>query len=357
MKKLLLKSVLWCFALVVLAAPGDEMFRDDRPDSYTVRAGDTLWDIAAKFLKSPWRWPEVWKANKNIDNPDKIYPGDVIGLINDNGKSSLMISRDGNLQKKRRTIKISPKVRKRSLVDPIPTVSMEMLSVFLSKARIVSDPEMLDQAPYVISGESDRNLSSLGDRIYVRGVLKEGVSSMGVYRKNKEIIDPETNELLGVLALKVGSVALKHVDGDLLTFEITQSLGEILSGDRLLTSEKREIGLSFMLGVQRVGKMEARIVDVIKGVRFIGLFDNVIINKGERDKVVPGNFMNIYESVVLTDRFSGKEIVMPSGDIGLLMIYRVFEKLSYGVVLKADKPIKTGSLLKTPSLLLKTPSL
>lgn len=350
MKKLLLKSVLWCFALVVLAASGDDMFRDDRPDSYTVRAGDTLWDISAKFLKNPWRWPEVWKANKNIDNPDKIYPGDVIGLINDNGKSSLTISRDGNPPKKRRTIKISPKARKRPHVDAIPAVSTEMVNVFLSESRIVSDSEILDQAPYVISGEFDRKLSSVGDRIYVRGVLKEGVSSMGVYRKNKAIIDPETNELLGVLALKVGVVALKHVDGDLLTFEITHSLGAILSGDRLLTSENRKIDLSFMLGVQSAEKMEARIVDVIKGVRYIGMFDNVIINKGERDKVVLGNFMTIYESVVLNDRFSGNEIVMPSGNVGLLMIYRVFEKLSYGVVLKAEKPIKTGSLLKTPSL-------
>ncbi|OQX38730.1 MAG: hypothetical protein B0D91_03245 [Oceanospirillales bacterium LUC14_002_19_P2] len=349
MKKLLLGCVLWSISMITWGETSDEMFRDDRPESYTVVPGDTLWEISGRFLKSPWRWPEVWDMNSQISNPHLIYPGDVINLVYIDGKPHLTVSRNGqSATGDGRTIKLVPKIRKQRLADAIPTIPLDAISGFLSNSRIVSAPETLTNAPYIVSGKSDNLISAGGDTVYARGTLEDKITSYGIYRMQQVIVDNETNEALGIMALGVGSATLKQAHGDLLTLEVTQASEEIRSGDRLLVSEERGLASSFMPSAPDDREMRARILHVISGVNQIGRFNNVIVNKGERDNLKAGNVLAIYKDIEVRDRFADEVITLPPERVGLLMVYRTFEKVSYGVVLKASQPLRVGNLLKAP---------
>ncbi|WP_211830082.1 LysM peptidoglycan-binding domain-containing protein [Kistimonas asteriae] len=349
MKKLLLGCVLWSLSMIAWGEASDEMFRDDRPESYTVVPGDTLWEISGRFLKSPWRWPEVWDMNSQINNPHLIYPGDVINLVYIDGKPHLTVSRNGqSATGDGRTIKLIPKIRKQRLADAIPAIPLDAISGFLSHSRIVSIPETLTNAPYIVSGKEDRLISAAGDLIYARGVVEDEITRFGVYRKQQVITDLETNEVLGIMALGLGSATLKKVNGDLLSLRVTRASEEIRGGDRLLVSEERGLAPSFMPSVPEDREMRARILHVISGVNQIGRFHNVIINKGERENLKTGNVMAIYKDVEVRDRFADEVITLPPERVGVLMVYRTFEKVSYGVVLKASQPLRIGDLLKAP---------
>ncbi len=349
MKKLLLGCVLWSLSMISWAEASDEMFRDDRPGSYTVVPGDTLWEISGRFLKSPWRWPEVWDMNSQISNPHLIYPGDVINLVYIDGKPHLTVSRNGqSTAGDGRTIKLTPKIRKQRLADAIPTIPLDAISGFLSNSRIVSVPETLTNAPYVVSGKEDALMSASGDTIYARGTLENQITSYGIYRKQQVIVDPETNEMLGIIALGLGTASLMQVNGDLLTLEVSRATEEIRGGDRLLVSEERGLASSFMPSAPENREMRARILHVISGVNQIGRFNNVIVNKGERDNLKAGNVLAIHKDVEVRDKFADEVISLPPERVGLLMVYRTFEKVSYGVVLKASQPLRVGDLLKAP---------
>lgn len=372
MKKLLLGYVLWSLSIIAWGEAPDELFRDDRPESYTVVPGDTLWDISNRFLNSPWRWPEVWDMNSQIRDPNLIYPGDVITLVYVDGKPQLTVSRhdqpatenDGRTRNRPynddrthndnrtysdgRTRKLVPEIRKQRLLDAIPAIPMDAISGFLSDSRIVSDPRALAKAPYVVGGKSNRLISGGQDVLYARGTVKDRGAKYGLYRKQQIIVDNETNEILGVMVLGVGRAVLKRVQGDLLTLKVTRASAEIRTGDRVLVSEKHGVRSSFMPSAPRNRDIRARILHVISGVNQIGRFDNVIINKGKRDNLMPGNVLAVFKDVEVPDPFAGEIITLPAARAGLLVVYRTFEKASYGVVLKVDQPLRVGDLLKAP---------
>ncbi len=338
MKKLLLALLsIW---IIVTAIAAEGPFNDDIPDKYTVKSGDTLWDISAFFLSQPWLWPEIWHVNPQIRNPHLIYPGDVISLIYLDGKPYLTLNRG-------RDVKLSPEIRESANRDPIPALPLEAINSFLSRTRVV-DPGVLEAAPYVLAGEEKHLLSGIEDDFYARGNFTSQLSFFGIYRDGGPYIDPETKEFLGIRAQDIGSAKLKFIDGDIGTLKSTRSREEIRVNDRLLPEEKRKINTTFHPSQPNEGT-QGLIIAVEGGVNNAGFLDVVALNLGDRDELKPGNLLAIYKAgEVVKDRVAGGVVSLPPERAGLLMVFRTFEKLSYGLVLKSNRPLEVGDSVKNP---------
>lgn len=341
MRKLLYVVV----AVLLLAAQGVRAagpeFRDHRPEHYTVKKGDTLWDIASRFLKNPWYWPEIWHANPKIQNPHLIYPGDELALVYINGKPMITKVKGGEP-----LVKLSPKVRSTPISTPVPTIPLADISGFLSDTRVVSQ-DYLDGAPYILQGQGGHIASGAGDVVYARGAANDK-QIMGVFRKGKEYFDPETHEFLGLEAKSIGRGEVTAVDGDVLTFDLTRTNQEVIPGDRLLPTQNRIITPTFKPSAPDK-PIHGYMIDVLNGVSQIGQFDVVAINKGSRDGLKAGNVLAIYKKGgVSEDPYTHENVVLPSVRSGLLMVFRTFKKMSYGLILDSTRPLSLMDEVKNP---------
>lgn len=323
-----------------------ELLRLDHPDEYTVVKGDTLWDISETFLKSPWLWPEIWHVNPQIANPHLIYPGDVISLIYVDGKPRLVLERgDGS-----RTVKLTPTVRVEPLDTVIPAIPLGAISAFLKRSRVV-DADTLARASYVISGHEGRIITGGGDKLYARDYQDGGVSlysSYGVYRPGDPYVDPDTGEVLGIEALEVGLGKIIEKQDEVSIMRLASSEEEIRLRDRLLPTEVVDVVPTFFPSAPK-SEPDAKIISVLGGVGQVGQFDVVAINRGERDEIEVGNVMAIYHrSGAVKDRIRNDIVDLPPERGGLLMVFRVFEKMSYGLVLKAQRPLAVFDELRSP---------
>ncbi len=338
MKKALLAFLsIWMFALATIAA--DEPF-NDVPDTYTVKKGDTLWDISDYFLSRPWLWPEIWYVNPQIRNPHLIYPGDIIKLVYIDGKPRLMLQRGD------RVVKLSPQIRELPSDKPIDAIPLEAINNFLSRTRIV-DEGVLEAAPYVVAGYEKRLLSGKDDDFYARGEFDE-TPAYGIYRKGDPYIDPETGEMLGIRAQDIGSAKLKMINDDIATLMSSRAVEEIRIGDRLLPNEERRLESMFYPSAPDAS-VEGVIMAVEGGISQVGHLDVVAINRGERDGLEVGSVLAIYKrGETLTDRVAREKITLPDERAGLLMVFRTFEKMGFGLVLKAERPLAVNDIVKNP---------
>lgn len=344
------------FMLGLILAPGvstwaqEPVLRPDHPDSYTVVKGDTLWDISARFLQNPWMWPEIWQVNPQIDNPHLIYPGDVITLIYLDGRPRLTVERGEESRTYRMTpdtVKLSPQVRVIPLSEAIPTIPLDAIDTFLSQSRIVS-AEQLNEAPYVIAGGRERLVVGAGDFLYARGQFADNVPVYGVYRRGDTYVDPDTNEVLGIQALDIGTVKVRDLDGDIGTMAITRTTEEIRIKDRLLTHEQRAINSNFFPSAPDVD-LKGKILAVEGGLSQVGKLDVVIVNRGEREGLREGNVLAVYKrGEQVRDRITNEVVLLPDERAGLLMVFRTFEKLSLGIVLEAELPLTVKDIVRTP---------
>lgn len=338
MKKTLLGIVAACtFAIIAIAA--EAPFNDDVPDKYTVKKGDTLWDISELYLRDPWLWPEIWYVNPQIRNPHLIYPGDIISLVYIDGRPRLTLERGRN-------VKLSPGVKVLPHAEAIPALPLDIINNFLSRNRIVTQEEV-DAAPYVVAGHEKRLLSGVGDTFYARGQFDE-TPAYGLYRIGKPYMDPETEELLGLRAQDIGSAKLKTVDTDIGTLLATRTVEEVRVGERLLPHEERRLESTFYPSAPE-DTVEGVIMAVEGGISQVGHLDVVAINRGEREGLAPGNVLAIFkQGETVTDKVAKEKITLPDERGGLLMIFRTFEKMSYGLVLSADRPLAVNDVVKNP---------
>lgn len=334
------------FALTVVAclgaqaALGGPQLRDDHPDRYTVVKGDTLWDISARFLNEPWFWPEIWHVNPQIDNPHLIFPGDVLALIYIDGEPRL------TKVDSERVIRLSPQVRATAIDTAIPTIPLDAIESFLSETRII-DSELLDAAPYVLEGTDRRIVSGAGDRVYARGQASRG-ENLSVFRRNVEYVDPETNEFLGLEARSIGRGRVSAAEGEVLTFQLTRSREEVRSEDRLLPAEDREITTRFQPSAPDED-IRGLMIAVEDGVSNIGQYDVVTVNRGEREGLRAGNVLAVYkEGGTVRDPVTDELVQLPSERAGLLMVFRTYDKLSYGLVLQASRPLSLMDSVRNP---------
>ena len=339
------KTLFGLLGALLVSAPlfADEVaLKAGHPDHYAVVKGDTLWDISGRFLQSPWLWPEVWEVNPQIRNPHLIYPGDVIVLTYVDGKPRL------SLQRGRRTVKLSPHVRSESLDQAIPTIPIEAIKQFLDGTRVVA-PGELERLPYIVDLD-DHLIGGTGQRIYVRELQDTEPVNFTVYREGKPYVDPDTNEHLGIEAVFISDAELKRT-GDPATLELVRSDRESLIGDRLMPAGDDEIQQYFMPHPATDG-MRGKIIAVVDGVSQIGQYQVVVLNRGERDSVEVGHVMEIDKAgEVIRDtvtKRSSDTVQLPDEASGHLMVFRVFDKVSYALVVEATRSIHVNDVVKTP---------
>ncbi|GGC10452.1 hypothetical protein GCM10011352_41180 [Marinobacterium zhoushanense] len=335
-------------AVLLLGSPAQAEVRKDRielaeghPTEYVVVRGDTLWDISGRFLKSPWLWPDVWYVNPQIDNPHLIYPGDIIYLTWVDGQPRLSL--------KRGIRKLSPQARVTPLDQAIPAISLKDIASFLND-NIVLDQDLLERAPYVIGGKNERIIAGSGDRVYARGEPVENVSLQGIYRPAKAYNDPFTNELLGYELYRVadGRIMARDSDSQVLTMDLLETNEEVRVRDRVVPNDESRIQSVFYpsAGPQLAN---AVIMDVLGGVAKIGQFDAVTLNVGAREGVEVGNVLAIFnKGETVKDPVTEEMITLPSEKAGTLMVFKVFDKVSYGLVMRASNVISVGDSLKSP---------
>jgi len=327
-----------------------EAVKLDPPERYIVKKGDTLWDISAKFLKSPWLWPEMWHINSQIRNPHLIYPGDVILLYYVDGKPYLTLEGSaGTLPKLPAgvgTVKLKPTIRYKTLSQAIDTLPRSVVAAFLSEPRVLSEEEF-EQAPYVFSSQEEHLANSQGDRVYVRNVKDEQQIEYIIVRKGDPYIDPDTEEVLGYEAQDIADARMVRIS-DPSTIIITRARREVLTGDNLIPSLERKINFNFFPRAPR-HKVEGKIIAVYDGLSQIGQYHIVVLNRGEKQGIEVGHVLAVYQAgTYVRDYKTGDDVLLPEERAGILMVFRVFERLSYGLIMEAERPLKVLDSIKNP---------
>lgn len=341
MKKLLLGGLL-ALACALSAFADVLALKSDHPETYAVKKGDTLWDISNAFLKSPWQWPQLWHVNPQVKNPHLIYPGDVLNLVYIDGKPQLVLTRGTGGD-----VKLEPEVRSTPLARAIPAIPLEAVNAFLNRGRIVK-PGVLENAPYVLTGKEGHIVAGAGDEIYGRGSFDQSNTSYGIYRKGETFADPDTSEVLGVQALDIGLAKLLSAEKDVATFSLNRSTQEIRRSDRLLPEEERVLNANFFPSAPEQD-LKGRLLAVEGGVSQIGAMNVVVISKGAREGLKEGNLLAVYkvgEQVI--DPINNDVVKTPDFRAGLLMVFRVFDKVSYGLVLRTERPLKVNDIVRNP---------
>lgn len=383
MRKPIIAAVLssLCAASMLLALPARaQALVENAPSTYTVVKGDTLWGISGKFLKEPWRWPEIWNMNQEqIKDPHWIYPGDVIKLeFTADGKPRLSLdgsSMAGSTQADG-SIRVSPKVRSEKLGQAIPSIPGAAISPLLSQP-LVLDEKGLSEAPKIVATEDSRVIVGAGNRVYVDYLGSDEGVKWQVYRQGNPIADPDTKEILGYEAIYIAEARVTAF-GTPSTLEITKSAQEINRGDRL--TPVRETPIPSFSPRAPSTKIQGKIIGLSSGVAEAGQYSIVSINRGKRDGLEVGHVLATYrfgETVPTDDagmaaKLKGmlpnyvvpdavitspdprtqarlqREVKLPNERSGLVFVFRVFDRVSYGLIMQTRRPIYINDVVQTP---------
>lgn len=339
-------------ALLAQFAMADQIeLKDGHPDVYYVKKGDTLWDISNVFLSDPWLWPEIWHINPQVENPHLIYPEDKLTLVIVNGQRKVMVVDRPNggetVKMSPGDQKLSPKVRITAIDASIPAIPLEKINAHLTKSRITTK-ELIEAGPYVIAGDSKRLLTGPGDKLYARGEFTDDELVFGVFRPGRAFIDPATKEMLGVDAKEVGEGRIIAVDGDVATMIINRVNEEVRIGDRLLPNIEKKVSARFLPHAP-ADDIEGVVLSVEGGVNQFGPWDVVTVNLGERENIEVGHIFAISQvGEVVKDPVTDQIIQLPDTRAGLLMIFRTFEKMAFGLVLQADRALHINDKIHAP---------
>jgi hypothetical protein len=374
MKKFITAAAFLAFASVFipstsLAAPSDDAsanpgatscaFLDNAPDQHVVVQGDTLWGISGQFLQHPWCWPQVWGFNREqINNPHWIYPGQIVYLDRVAGRlrlgtpagSSGNVSQTSGMNSSTDT-RLAPQTRTQNLnSDAITSIPANIIEPFLSQPLIISENE-LNNTPRIIATQEGRvTLGGMGDRAYVRGDLKGG-TSFQVFRPGKPLKDPGTNKTIGYEAVYLGTVKLvqaaKTAD-EANTFKLVNVKEEMSVGDRLLPVVPTPL-INYMPHPP-ARQTDARIVAIYEGIANAGRNDIVSINRGKKDGVDIGTVLELYRfGATIQDPTDHKKAVkLPDEQYGSLFVFRVFENISYGLIMEVRDSVQVGDVAKSP---------
>ena len=368
------------------------------PDEYTVVKGDTLWGISGKFLKDPWKWPQIWQMNREeIKNPHWIYPGDVIHLDRTGAYPSLSLGAGGPrgptdaAAAERNVVRVEPRVRVEPLTTAIPTIPANVIGPFLTQPLVVEEGVM-ETAPSIIATEEGHLVVSVGGTAYADRIGSDDGVNWQVYRPGEALHDPDTGEVLGYEAKYIGDARVRRF-GFPTTLQVTRAVEEINRGDRL--ARARETSYPNFVPHAPDHLITGSIMSVEGGVAEIGQFQVITINRGSRDGLQIGHVLASYhrgatisanghdehadimpdsglfggwlphvdiEPVHVVPDVPGMEqhddkkgraatsakIKLPDERNGLIFVFRVFDKMSYAIVMKATSPIYIGDIVRTP---------
>ena len=352
----------------------------DAPDRYVIVPGDTLWGISERYTDSPWRWPELWNMNKEqIRNPHLIYPGYVILLDRERGR--LTIAQPGTEPSPAGTpqdtpqdtpqgtakpgttprgappsgsTRIGPRVRAESLAkQEIPSIPPAAIEPFLTRPLVI-EPDGLDKAPTIIATQSDRVLLAVGNSAYVRGIGPSKDETWYVYRKGSALVDPDTNKTLGYEAIYLGTAQLTR-SGEPATVVLTSAVQEVGAGDKLVAAARPQ-PVNYAPHAPNA-QIRGRVMAIYGGVGKVGEAGPqqvISINRGRADGIESGHVLALYTlggTVRDTTKARGAkeaEIRLPDERAGLAFVFRVFDRVSYALIMHVTKPISPLDVVQTP---------
>lgn len=368
MQKLIISLI--CCLLPALTLADTLSMRDDAPDSYVVRRGDTLWDISAKFFKDPWRWPQIWGLNKEaIKNPHWIYPGDVVVL--DRSKGIIHVAGgektegtevqppppvapietekptvEGTEERALKGKRLYPSARRsEGEHDAIPSIPYADIKPFLNQTLVIEQGEM-ETAPVIVSG-FERSLLSMGDLAYVKNLPQDKGLDWQIYRPGAPLIDPVSRKILGYEATYAGTARVEKFD-NVSTVSIASASEEVYPGDHLVQSAG-DFPENFIPRAPDT-EIKARVIKIVNGIQMGGVKAIVVINQGRREGLQNGHVLALYRKgdKVKGAQFNTSDMDLPDLRYGLLFIFRTFDHVSYGVVMQAHMPVEMLDVAQTP---------
>lgn len=352
-------------AAATLNAAAGIQLQDHAPDRYTVAKGDTLWDISARFLKDPWKWPELWQLNREqVRNPHLIYPGDTVLLVRGE-QPQLLLERDAL-----ETVKLSPQARAETTEQPaaaIPSIPHEAIASLLNQGGLVNDGELAG-APRILGSSEGRVLFGAGDRVYATA-NDPSVPRWEVVRAGAAVIDPDSGEPLGNLLIHIGMMHMVE-PGQPALFEIDKTNQEVLERDRLYPY----FGDSTLAFAPHAPDrpIQAKIAATLSGAKLTGTYSSVVLNKGFKDGLEVGHVLGVYRTApsladprclraeklaFLAGRSNSKDEcskndedgqALPDKRIAVVFVYRVFERAAYGLVMKGEQPVAIKDAVRNP---------
>ena len=324
--------------------------KPDAPERYVVVPGDTLWSISQRYTDSPWRWPELWGLNKEqIRNPHLIYPGYVITL--DRARGQLTI---GGPAPTRPTetgaVKLGPRIRVESLAkDQIPSIPAAAIEPFLTRPLIV-EPDGLDKAPTIVGTQADRVILATGNAAYVRGIGGSKEETWYVYRRGVPLVDPESNQTLAYEAVYLGTAQLKR-GGEPATVVLTSAVQEVGAGDKLVAAGRPQ-PISYAPRAPGAS-IRGRVISIHGGTGQVGEAGPqqiITINRGARDGLEVGHVLALYTlgGIVRDVSKADGTIKLPDERAGLAFVFRVFNRVSYALVMSVTRPISPRDVVQNP---------
>jgi hypothetical protein len=332
---------------------------DNAPTSYTVQKGDTLWGISGKFLKEPWRWPDVWRMNRDqIRNPHLIYPGDIVRLDYVDGQPQLTLASDAVVLSP--TTRVSPLAR-----DAIPSIPPNDIEPYLTRPLVTGPSGLYDSAQILRGRDRERVVRGAGDVVYVLGIDPKAGDYWYIYRPAGAIVSLDGKEVLGYESRFLGTARVEKF-GDLATVRIETSVEEIIVGDRMLPAP-RETLVNYVPHAPDK-PVNARILRVPFGGLETGRGGIVTLDQGTADGIEVGHVLAVYrvidpiedprpsrqQTIILrfldpTTVFTPKEYVAPADErTGLLFVFRTFDRVSFAVVLNTTDPVRPGDHARKP---------
>ena len=370
-------------------AAEDIRVRADYPQQYIVKKGDTLWDITAKFLHDPWFWPEIWQRNPQVANPHLIYPGDVLTLIYVDGKPHIQVNNftqrvqqtqprtetaqppadskqpdavvrwetPQRSEKGLKVVKLSPNIHRKSLDEAIPIIPNDAIRQFITRPRVVTK-EVWDDAPYIVGSDDAHLILGAHNKIYIRGELDKERVRYSVFRKGDILRDPETDDVLGYEIIYAGDARI-HSFGTPSAGELISTNREILVGDRLMAMDKSSID---RLYYPRLPKQDVngQVISLFDAISSIAKFQVGVINRGSEHGLEIGHILATYQrGEMAKDKFlstrkieRGEEhklmVQLPDERSGLMMIFKTFDKVSYGLILESTRVIRKHDKVRRP---------
>lgn len=358
--------------------------KPDAPDRYTVVPGDTLWGISQRYTDSPWRWPELWNLNREqIRNPHLIYPGYVIVLDRERGQLTIggtdrpttpstpgtdtapttaptaaptapTAPSTSTAAGAPGTVKIGPRVRAESLAkQEIPSIPPSAIEPFLSRPLVI-EPDGLEKGPTIIATQSDRVLLATGNSAYVRGIGKSKDDVWYVYRKGNPLVDPDTNQTLAYEAVYLGTAQLTR-PGEPATVTLTDTVLEVGAGDKLVAAGRPQ-PVNYAPRAPSA-QIKGRVIAIYGGVGKVGEAGPqqiISINRGKADGVEVGHVLALYNlggmvrDTTKKQSDPGARIQLPDERAGLAFVFRVFDRVSYALIMQVTRPVAPLDVVQTP---------
>lgn len=320
------------------------------PLTYTVKRGDTLWGISAMYLRDPWLWPEIWHVNPAVNNPHLIYPGDQLTLARGTGgEPATLTLTHGD------ALRVSPMVRSNSVDGPISVIPYEFIQAFLGKPGILAKEDLHD-APYVVGMRDKHIAAGAGMQAYVKGL--DGASGrFNIIHPGEELKDPETGNVLGYMGIFTATARIEPTESDISRAVLLESGRETLRGDLVFQEELAGANEDIVPRAAPPG-MKGQIMAVVDGVQLIGQYQVVAINRGTEDGVLVGHVMAVDQRGELVDdpacRASvwswcfEKRVRLPNERAGTLLVFKTYEKMSFGLIVNATAPLTVADVVRAP---------